>query len=248
MSWKLKAVVLDWAGTMIDHGSLAPMGSFVEAFSRFGVDLTVDEARQPMGMAKRAHVAALLALPRVSAAWEAAHGHAPAEADIDAVYEVFVPMNLEVAARYADLVPGAADVVRRLRELGLKIGSSTGYTHDIMNRILLVAAAQGYEPDCLICAGETAEGRPTPLMMYRCFLELGVASLVLREGGRHRGRHSRGTERWSMDRRRSPDRQSMRPVARRTRGAEAARAGETPSGSDGAAARGRRALRHRRRE
>jgi phosphonoacetaldehyde hydrolase len=174
MSWKLKAVVLDWAGTMIDHGSLAPMGSFVEAFARFGVDLTVDEARQPMGMAKRAHIAALLALPRVSAAWEAAHGHAPAEADIDAVYEVFVPMNLEVAARYADLVPGAADVARRLRELGLKIGSSTGYTHEIMDRILPVAAAQGYEPDCLICAGETAEGRPTPLMMYRCFLELGV--------------------------------------------------------------------------
>ena len=25
----LKAVVFDWAGTMVDHGSLAPMGVFV---------------------------------------------------------------------------------------------------------------------------------------------------------------------------------------------------------------------------
>ena len=31
----LKAVVFDWAGTMVDHGSLAPMGVFVEVFSEF---------------------------------------------------------------------------------------------------------------------------------------------------------------------------------------------------------------------
>ena len=30
------------AGTMIDHGSLAPMGVFVKAFAEFGVEITVD--------------------------------------------------------------------------------------------------------------------------------------------------------------------------------------------------------------
>ena len=30
---QLKAVIFDWAGTVIDHGSLAPMGAFVEAFA-----------------------------------------------------------------------------------------------------------------------------------------------------------------------------------------------------------------------
>ena len=38
---RFKAVVFDWAGTMIDFGSFAPMGVFVEAFGRFGVTATV---------------------------------------------------------------------------------------------------------------------------------------------------------------------------------------------------------------
>jgi phosphonoacetaldehyde hydrolase len=174
MPRQLKAVVFDWAGTMVDHGSLAPMGVFVEAFRRFGVAITVDEARGPMGMAKRAHISTLMAQPRVSEAWREAHGRLPSEADIDAVYDVFVPMNVEVAGDFADLIPGAAEVAAALRAAGLKVGSSTGYTREIMARILPTAKAQGYEPDCVVCTGDTAAGRPSPLMMYRCFLELGV--------------------------------------------------------------------------
>ena len=128
----LKAVVFDWAGTMVDHGSLAPMGVFVEAFARFGIELTIDEARGPMGMAKRPHIAALMALPRIAEAWRRKHGRDASEADIDAVYKVFVPMNVEVAARYSDVIPGAAEAVGSLRRRGLKIGSSTGYSREIM--------------------------------------------------------------------------------------------------------------------
>ncbi len=170
----LRAVVLDWAGTMVDHGSLAPMGVFVEAFARFGVELTIDEARGPMGMAKRPHIATLMALPRIAEAWRRAHGRDPGEADIDAVYELFVPMNVEVAARYADVIPGAAAAVDLLRGRGLKIGSSTGYTREIMAEVIPVAAAQGYVPDCIVCTGDTPDGRPTPFMLYRAFLDLKV--------------------------------------------------------------------------
>lgn len=170
----LKAVVFDWAGTMVDHGSLAPMGAFVEAFGRFGVEVTVAEARGPMGIAKRPHVAQLMNLPRVAEAWRREHGRAPTEADVDAVYEVFVPLNVEVVERHADLVPGAAATVAACRELGLKIGSTTGYTREIMARVLPVAAAQGYAPDCLVCTGDAPDGRPTPFMLYRALLDLGV--------------------------------------------------------------------------
>jgi phosphonoacetaldehyde hydrolase len=171
---QVRAVVLDWAGTMVDHGSLAPMGVFVEAFARFGVAIAVDEARGPMGMAKRPHVAALMALPRIAAAWRDKHGQGPTEADIDAVYEVFLPMNIEVAGRYADVIPGATEAVAELRRGGLKIGSSTGYTREIMAQVIPVAAAQGYAPDCIVCTGDTPHGRPTPFMLYKAFLELGV--------------------------------------------------------------------------
>ena len=93
---RIRAVVFDWAGTVVDHGSLAPMGVFVEAFAEFGVDITIEEARGPMGMAKRPHIATLIALPRVAEAWAKKHGHAPNEADIDRLYAVFVPKNRTV--------------------------------------------------------------------------------------------------------------------------------------------------------
>jgi phosphonoacetaldehyde hydrolase len=174
MSQRLKAVVFDWAGTVIDHGSRAPMGVFVRAFAEFGVAITIDEARGPMGMAKRDHVAAVLAMPRVAAAWAAAHGRPPAGADVDAVYAVFAPMNVAVVTDHATLIAGAAETVAALRARGLKIGSTTGYTREIMAPLLPMAAAQGYAPDNLVCAGDLAEGRPTPMMLYRAFLDLGV--------------------------------------------------------------------------
>jgi len=170
----LRAVIFDWAGTIVDHGSLAPMGVFVEAFAEFGVTINIEQARGPMGMAKRPHIAALMAQPGVAETWTKLHGHPPTGADIDAVYDVFVPKNRAVAARYADLIPGVADTVAALRAKGLRIGTTTGYTRDIMAEILPVAAKQGFSPDCLICTGDTPDGRPTPFMLWKALTELGV--------------------------------------------------------------------------
>lgn len=171
---KLQAVVFDWAGTMIDHGSLAPMGVFVKAFAEFGVDISIAEARGPMGMAKRDHISALMREPRIAQAWEKTHGAAPVEADIDRLYEVFVPMNTAVLEDFSTLIEGATAAAEAIRARGLRIGSTTGYTRPMMEKLLPLAAAQGYSPDSLVCTGDTPAGRPTPLMMYRSFLELGV--------------------------------------------------------------------------
>lgn len=170
----LKAVVFDWAGTVVDFGSRAPMGAFVEAFKRFDVPITIADARKPMGLPKRAHVEALLADPVIRERWREAKGYAPGDADIDALMWVFVPLNISVVADYADMIPGALNVIARLRSRGLKIGSTTGYTREIMERLAPIAASAGYEPDNMVCAGDLADGRPTPLMMYRCFADLGV--------------------------------------------------------------------------
>lgn len=144
---QLKAAVFDWAGTVIDHGSRAPMGVFVKAFAQFGVEISIAEARGPMGMAKRDHISTLLHAPRIAAAWEKAQGSAPDEAAIDRVYEVFVPMNVEAVTDFCDMIEGAVPAIERLRMRGLKIGSTTGYTRNIMERVLPEAARQGYVPE-----------------------------------------------------------------------------------------------------
>lgn len=171
----IEAVIFDWAGTMIDFGSRAPMGVFVELFHRQGLEVSVLEARVPMGLPKRAHIAAMLAQPRIADAWAAQYGATATEADIDRLYAEFGPMNVAIAAQFADLVPGALPIIERLKADGVRIGSTTGYTRAIMEQVVPVAAAQGYAPETLVCADDLPEGRPGPMMMQKCFADLDLA-------------------------------------------------------------------------
>lgn len=169
-----KAAVFDWAGTTVDFGSFAPMGVFVKVFETFGITATVEQARGPMGAAKWDHIKTMLQMPEIRSQWVDRYGAAPADADVDKIYKVFVPMNEDVAADYAQLVPGTKDAIDALRDMGMKIGSTTGYTRSIMERVLPVAAAQGYVPDNLVCSDDLPEGRPGPIGMYQCFVDLSV--------------------------------------------------------------------------
>jgi phosphonoacetaldehyde hydrolase len=171
---RLSAVVFDWAGTILDFGSCAPMGAFVRLFEKFGVAITIEEARGPMGVAKWDHIKALGCLPGIAAQWQKRFDRHFTDADVDHLYEVFTPMNAAVVADFADFIPGAVEMVNMLRGRGLKIGSTTGYNRPIMEVVTPIAAAGGYVPDNLVCAGDLAAGRPSPLMMYRTFADIGV--------------------------------------------------------------------------
>ena len=170
----LRAVVFDWAGTVIDFGSQAPMGAFVRLFAAEGVAISIDEARVPMGLPKWHHIQALGQLPRVARAWREAKGQDMSDADVDRLYTVFTPMNAAAVRDHADLVPGAAEIVDRIRRAGLRIGSTTGYNRPIAQVLSELAAPQGFAPDNLVCADDLPETRPSPLAMYRCFLDLQV--------------------------------------------------------------------------
>ena len=94
----LKAAVLDWAGTIVDYGCHAPAESFVAAFEGVGITVTIAEARAPMGQAKWNHIHAITDQPRVAAAWLARYGRAATDADVDAIYARFLPMQTAMVA------------------------------------------------------------------------------------------------------------------------------------------------------
>ena len=215
----LKAVVFDWAGTMVDHGSLAPMGAFVEAFAQFGVDDHHRRGARADGHGQAAaHRGPAGAAAGRGAPGARSTGAPPSEADIDAVYEVFVPMNIAVAARYADLIAGRGrDRRRRCAALGLKIGSTTGYTREIMAEVTAGRRPpRALRPTAWSAPATRPTGGPTPFMLYRALPRpRRLAGLGLRQGRRHRGRHRRGAQRRRLDRRRRGQRQRVRPVAGR---------------------------------
>ena len=172
---KIQAVLLDWAGTTMDYGCMAPAVVFVEVFKLQGVPITMDEARAPMGAHKRVHIQKIAQLDAVRQRWEEARRRPPAEADVDRMFADFVPLQLGCLSDYSDLIPGTLDAVDAMRRRGMKIGSTTGYLRDMMAINLRDAKRQGYEPDSTVCASDVPAGRPLPYMCLQNVINLGVS-------------------------------------------------------------------------
>ena len=160
----LKAVLLDWAGTTMDYGCFAPAVVFQEVYKRKGVEITIEEAREPMGAHKKVHIRQISKNEQVSKRWQQKHGRKPNEDDVEAMFKEFIPLQLECLAQYADLIPGTLEAIADFRRRGLKIGSTTGYTQEMMDLLQSEARRRGYEPDATVCATQVPAGRPHPYM------------------------------------------------------------------------------------
>lgn len=123
----LKAVVLDWAGTTVDHGCMAPVATFMQAFAETSVPITVAEARAPMGMPKWHHIQAITRMESVATRWQAVHGRLPEDQDVDALYQRFLPLQVQTVEQHSDVIPGVVEAVAAFRARGLAVASTTGY-------------------------------------------------------------------------------------------------------------------------
>ena len=147
-----QAVIFDMAGTVMDFGSRAPAGVFVEVFARNGVELSIAEARGPMGAEMHTHIAELLALPAVGARWAQRYGAKPADEDIDRLYAEFIPLQVASLPAYAELVPGMPDTAAELRRRGLKLAANSGYNREMLEVCLAAAERQGLRFDSAVAA------------------------------------------------------------------------------------------------
>jgi phosphonoacetaldehyde hydrolase len=134
----------------------------------FGVDITMEEARGPMGLRKDLHIKALTQIPEIAQRWKAKHGKVPTDADVAAMFEKFVPAQLKCLPNYTDLIPGTVKTVKSLKDdFKLKIGNTTGFQRVMVDVLLNAAAKQGYVPDCSVAGDETNFPRPYPMMVFR---------------------------------------------------------------------------------
>lgn len=184
MHSKIQLVVFDWAGTTTDFGSLAPAQVFDRTFAQYGLHFSREEINAPMGMEKKAHIRAMLSTEHGWVLWSAARGRAWNDQDVESIYQSFEENLRCVVAEYSQVISGVPETVAILRGQGIKIGSTTGYTSEIMQLVLPVARTGGYEPDCVVTPDVTGYSRPTPFMLYECMRQTGIwpASCVVKVG------------------------------------------------------------------
>ena len=173
----IEAVLLDWAGTTLDFGCMAPAVVFVEVYKRKKVPITIEEARAPMGAHKRVHIQRISELESVRRRWQETHGRLPNDDDVSAMFAEFVPLQLECLSKYSALIPGTLEAIAALRARGIKIGSTTGYLTEMMKINQADAKRQGYVPDATVCAADVPAGRPYPYMCLQNIIKLGVSAV-----------------------------------------------------------------------
>lgn len=165
---KVQALILDWSGTTADAYVLAPAVVFVEVFKKHGVEISMTEARGPMGLRKDLHIKMLTEEPKIRDRWAAIHGKIPNQDDVDRMFEDFVPMQLACLRQYTTLLPGVAEMTQTLQKQGVKIGSTTGFVRSMVDILETDAKTQGYIPDASVAGDDVVNGaRPKPFMVYR---------------------------------------------------------------------------------
>jgi phosphonoacetaldehyde hydrolase len=170
----LRAVVFDWAGTIQDRGSTAPVRALVEVFATRNIVVTPAEARAGMGRHKRDHLLELIASPGVSAQWRQRHGHGPSEADVDDLYDAFLPLQADAIRECGALIDGTVEAVAAIRARGIAIGTTSGYPRSLLDVAIAAAREQGFEADVTVAADEVPAARPEPWMLLHALEELRV--------------------------------------------------------------------------
>lgn len=164
----IKGIVLDWAGTIVDFGSLAPMGAFVELFARHQIEITIAQARVPMGLPKIDHIVALGSLPAVAQQWRNQYGRSFQFKDAQNLLSEFEPMSAHAAMDRSDFIPGFMAIYRDLAAQGVSFATTTGYTRKIMTPLIERAAEQGFHPALVVCCDDVLRSRPDPMGVHQC--------------------------------------------------------------------------------
>lgn len=170
----VKAAIFDWAGTVVDFGSRAPVFAFGEAFASFGIELSREEIRADMGRPKLDHIRALMEVPRIASRWQGLHGSSVAEDSVQQVYRKFVELQTAQVAARCQPIPGVLEMMEKLKARGIRIGSNSGYPRAVMKALAPAAARLGYVPQAIVCGDEVPQGRPAPYMAWRVLENLRV--------------------------------------------------------------------------
>ncbi|WP_455592742.1 phosphonoacetaldehyde hydrolase [Bacteroides sp.] len=174
---KIECIIMDWAGTAVDYGCFAPVAAFISAFAEKGLTIDVVQTRKPMGLPKIQHIRELLTMPEVNEQFVSRYGRAWTEEDVVELNSLFEKYLFASLKEYTDPIPGVISTLEQLRADGLKIGSTTGYTREMMDVVLPAAASKGYHVDYCATPNLLPAGRPAPYMIFENLTKLAVPCL-----------------------------------------------------------------------
>ncbi|MDO5388636.1 MAG: HAD hydrolase-like protein, partial [Clostridia bacterium] len=171
---KIKAVILDWSGTLVDYGCMATEENYREIFQEYGIELTTKEIRTKMGIEKVDHIRSILESKRISELWLKNTGMEPNEGDVRELNRHFEYKIFEKVEKYSAPKEHVVKTLETLRDSGIKIGSTTSYSTEVMDFLTKLSAKNGIITDCWINSDQVkGQGRPNPFMIFKNMEKMG---------------------------------------------------------------------------
>ena len=130
-----------------------------------------------MGLLKIDHIKAILNMPEVKAKFQVRYNRDWNMDDVNEMYRSFEKHLFSSLRNFTDPIPGVLDTMKLLREEGIRIGSTTGYTQAMMEVVRPDAGAKGYVVDNLVTPDDVPAGRPAPYMIYKNMIDLAIPSV-----------------------------------------------------------------------
>lgn len=177
MGKKIEAVIFDWAGTLVDYGCMASVEAYKEIFEGYGIKLKNDELRNGMGLDKTDHIRKILQIDRVSKLWLKKFKFEPNEGDVQEINRKFEKVILKY---FENIEPKeyVKTTIDQLRDQGIRIGSTTSYTHEMVNVLMDITKKKKVYIDLVINSEDTkGQGRPNPYMIFKNMEKLGIGSV-----------------------------------------------------------------------
>lgn len=165
ISEKIEGIIFDWAGTVIDYGCYAPLYAFKTLFESKGINLTNEEINLNMGIPKDLHIIKILEIPRVKNQFYDKFGKNPDEEIYKTYHVEFEEILIKNLKNHCDEIPNAFSTIKNLKNLGIKIGSCSGYSRKLLN-VCVEEVKNHYSPDFVIASDEVPRGRPYSYMIF----------------------------------------------------------------------------------
>ena len=130
----IKTIILDNSGTCLDPFVIAQAVVYKHLFREQNINISIEEARAPMGIRKDLHIAKLLQMPHIQYEFQKLYGRPSEKRDIDNFVEQLTAIQLKIIPQYCHLIPTVLSTMETLRKQNIKF-SSSGFTTQIINSI-----------------------------------------------------------------------------------------------------------------
>jgi beta-phosphoglucomutase-like phosphatase (HAD superfamily) len=171
---KSRAVVVSWHGVLFDRGRRAINAAVGQTFARWSVTISEPALIATRGPTGRPHIERLFALPEVSEAFRAKHGHWVTSDEVDAMVADLEVRLIEAAQEARTPNADACDALRRLHAHGIQTAVICCTPRRLLQPQLDALAAAEVPLDVIVTADEACAPVPAPWGLFETLRQLGL--------------------------------------------------------------------------